>query len=400
MPTAAPMTLQGVFVDQAVIDPQAFFQGTRRRRLPLAEATNRTWSGLGGSESVTLQRAGIISELHVRVTGTIVVPASTAPTFRWPYDLLKRVELNANGQARLLSMSGAKLKAFTMFRNNVSSDRGVVQTFAGVARTQGTLAQNSDAWGFGPGTSPAAATYQFDLTYEIPIAFNTESLVGAIFAQTSSTAFELKLEWATMSDLFSVQGAFVAPTSINANYSVTATSYSVPYAAGEGGQNVAVLPDLTMFHQLAEVPHTQLAAGNNEIRLAGQGPGRQLMRILGQTWSNQTTYGVGLPTPLAITDANYQGIGYRYGTNDTPEYYAGSIIRRINEYDYNCDLGSLHGFYVLDFATKFALRDSIDEGMASELRIAQDHPTSLVLTNPRLEYVQEILFSAIGSPNV
>jgi hypothetical protein len=104
-------------------------------------------------------------------------------------------------------------------------------------------------------------------------------------------------------------------------------------------------------------------------------------------------YSGAVPTPLAMTAANFATVGWAFGGNDLPESYDnGSQLRASNARLSGVDLGGLWGVGVWDFASQFALRDVIDEGTTSDLRIL----FSLIAapTSGYAQILQETLFAA------
>jgi hypothetical protein len=116
-----------------------------------------------------------------------------------------------------------------------------------------------------------------------------------------------------------------------------------------------------------------------------------------RTWF-QTQNGAS-PVPLAMTDANYGQIGWRYGGNDTPEVWQdGLVLAQANESLFGVDFASQQGFGILDWSSEHALRDTIDEGSATELRLLIEIASGVALVAPAIEYVQETMFSgAVGA---
>ena len=392
--TAAPIptqTMQGVEVPQSSVNPMAFFAGTRRNRLQQA---NQAWQGLGFTDTIRILRAGVVSEIMIQLSGTVTVnlaAGTVATTGRWPYDIIRNCRFTANGQTNLINLSGDKLKAYEVIHRTDFTDKATAQNgpgaFPGVATNQGTLAMNSEVWGLGTGVTaiPGAPTaYPFNLAWIVPIAYDQETLAGAIFAQTSSTALELNIDWAPSTDLFVATGA--ATVVIAATLKVLVTSYSIP-TDGKGG---IYIPDLSAFHALQQTKVTP-TQGLNEIILSGQGVGRQLLRIYAQGWNNTTQ------TQIAITDLTVGQFGLRYGNNDTPEnLMSGTIARQVAERTFNSDIAALRGYLCLDFVSQFAYRDSIDEGTASEIRMLIEYLAALP-ANASVEYVQETLASGVAA---
>ncbi len=386
-PTAQQMRyLQGIAVPASSVRPEEFFARTRRKITP--ERTPTPFAGLGRADYVPIKKSDILGELLVRLTGTVVV-GGTAGTVdsnaRWPYDLLRSCQFQANGQSNLVNASGAKLKVRDLLKKSDLTDRGVSQNVAGVTRTNGTLSQASEAWGVGQrATAIAAGTYEFDLEWVVPVAEDMVDLPGAIFCSTSSTDLALSLNWAQLSEIFTVRAG--GTVDVTGTLSVVATKFSIPI--GSDGQ--LVVPDLSLFHSFIESRDVAVANGDNETRLAGQGVGRSVLRIIQQVWSGAA----GAAAPLAVNRANFGRISWRYGGNETPdEYLDGSILRMMNERQCNADVG-LAGFAVHEFASENAFRDIVDLGTTSELRIAYNIPNPVALAQPAIEYVQESVFRA------
>jgi len=386
---AQTLTMQGIEVPSASVNPQLFMQATRRLRF--AQASVASIQGFGQTDTFQIKQTGIIAAIDITVKGTIVValgatPGTCASTARWPFDLLSRVRLSANGQSNLINCSGAKLRVHEFMAIGDTSDRGIPQSVGGATIYQGTLSQNSDEWGVGQSQSGiASGTYDVAFTVRIPVAFDQTKLTGAIFAQTASTSLQVDIDWAPESTLFTLaDGATVTQ---NLSCELGGVVYSIPESNGE-----IVVPDLSVFHSLVQNNDFTLGSGaESQLTLQGQGVGRQLMRTYWQVWN-----GAAPQAPLVINDANFGSIGWRYGGNDTPEVYSsGRVLRAIQEKLYDTDIG-LQGFASLDWCSQWAFRDSIDEGTATNLRLLIT--CNAATTSPRTEIVQETIFSgASGS---
>jgi len=381
---AAPVqTMQGIEVPASSVNPELFFRMTRR--LTVTQKTF-TYAGLGLTDNVQVLQTGIVSGLTINATGSVVVTpgaGTVATTAKWPYDLLKVARFSANGQSNLINAGGADLKAREIMQRGDLTDRGVVKAIGGAhpgtAVNQGTLSLEEETWGLGQSvTGVPSGTYGFDLEWYVPVAYDDLNLMGAIFAQTSSTDLNLALDWAPVSDLFTTTGA--ATVAVNMTVVVSATLYTIPVA---GNNADVIIPDLSVFHSLISTRFAAVGNSTNEVRLSGQGVGRQLLRLWFRTFSN------GVPLPVNAT--NYGQIGWRYGGNDTPELYAsGKALSYRTEKTFSSALGKA-GYAVLDFCNENAFRDSIDMGTASELRFLADIPSGVALVNPYIQYVQETL---------
>lgn len=375
--------MQGIAVPASSVNPQEFFARTRRQ-VQTEEA--KQFPGLGQQTVVTLKKTGIIAGIYVRFSGKVTSTPGTgsvATSARWPYDLIRSLRFTANGQANLINVSGAKLKAREYMAKGDLTDRGVRQTYGGATVTDGTLSQSSESWGVGgKSTGIAAGDYDVDLTWFVPVAEDQIDLMGAIFAQTSSTDLAINIDWANQAELFTLTGN--ATANVTGSYQVIALRYTIPL--GPDGQ--IIVPDLSTFHGLIQTGHTDFGMGENEVKLVGQGAGKTLLRMFSQFWNN------GAPVP--VTPANFGRLGWRFGSNETPdEFHDGQIIRFLNERYYNVDIGKVHGFFAHEFAIENAFRDTLDMGTASELRqVLTLNPGIGALSSPRLEVVQETMFAA------
>lgn len=380
--TASPtVTFQGIDVPAESVNPDAFFALTRRHR---NVEWNKPFAGLGLTDNIELKKSDIISGLRVRFSGQVVIAlnaGTVTPTMRWPYDLVKAFRFTANGQSNLHNYSGLKAKARAAMQDDFS-DRGVIQTVGAGSVQQGTLSKSSELWGVSPSAAAASGTFPIELEWDIAVAEDQRDLAGAIFAQTSTMDLTLNIDWEQQANLFATTGA---PTiTLTGNLVVETEKFSIPVVG-----NNFVVPNLSLFHSVIQTRASNvLATGENEIRVIGQGAGKQLLRIFYQVWN-----GAAPQSPLAATAANYGPQSWRYGTNETPETYLdGRSLRQRNEEAYQCDIGAVWGFLAHEFAGSTAFRDTVDMGQTSELRLV----TSLVpaLTSPSIEYVQETIFSA------
>jgi hypothetical protein len=381
--------LQGVQAQNVTINPQAFYPATRRMTYAMKSAG--PIAGFGGVDSTQLRQTGIISALDIRISGSVTFGGTitgTAMSWRWPYDLLKAVKVSANGQANLINAKGLSLKALQMSQDRVN-DRGVSRTVGAGTVSQGSLSLSSDDWGtfgankLGPGVTVAAAgTYLVDFNIRVPIAFDPRTLLGAIFAQTAQTNLTCDIEYDTQVNLVTLGGAATVTSALQSE--VSGIVYTIPQVGGQ-----FVVPDLSAFHQFVSTGNTSLAQGDNEVLLPGTGIGRQLMRVLYQVYTGSGPAAV----PLAMNAANFGVQGWRYGGNDTPEVYRnGQVLRAINEDQLGVDFGAVWGYGIHDFCADWALRDAVDEGSTSDLRLL----TNLVNapTAPRIELTQQTVFAA------
>lgn len=375
--------MQGIAVPAESVQPQQFFARTRRQ---FTVEKTTAWAGFGGQDFVEVRRSGILSALTIKFTGTLVISADAGQhtTARWPYDLMRGVRFTANGQSNIINVSGAKLKLIEMINSNNLDDRGVPQTIGGVARTQGTLSTAAESWGVGSNSAIAAGTYAVELVLRVPVAEDDVLLHGAIFAATSSTDLNLIIDWEQVGNLFT--GYTTAPT-LTGTLTVESEKFTIP----QGSDGEIIIPDLSSFHSLIQTRSSKVANGDNEERLLGQGAGKALLRLGYQVWNGAAT----AAAPLPMVGANFGRQAWRYAGNETPEeYFDGQTLREINEHMYGQDIGGLWGFGVHDFVNVNALRDTVDMGTTSELRLFYNITTTPTLASPALEYWVETMFMA------
>lgn len=393
MPQGAnPPMLQGVQSPNVRIDPATFYKATRRMRFPML--SSKAIQGLGTSDNVQLKKTGVVAELEIRLGGQVVIGGTigtTTMSYSWPYDLVQKFKLSANGQSNLHDARGSEYKAMEYLIDGPLSDRGVSQRYGNAtAVNQGTLSLSHEDWGgtgaasnyMAPGLNVAAiGTYPINLTYKIPVCADPVTLVGSVYGQSQATNLNLEIVWATQAQLFSAVGASATVDFSGVTVDVTGVVYSIPNVNGQ-----YVVPDLSQFHQIVSQPSAAASAGALEYPITGTGPGRFWLRSLFQAWSNSV--------PLVMNDTNFADLAWKYGGNDTPETVAkGSKLRAINERQARVDLGKNWGFGVWDFASQNALRDVVDTGATSDLRLVINQVSSP--TAGQVWICNEFLFSGV-----
>lgn len=390
---AQQVSMQGIVIPASSVNAAAFAAATRRQNLLMKNIS--AWNGFGGTDQIPILQTGIITRLKVRLFGTLTVTPGTgtaATTYRWPYGLVRAMRFTANGQSNLINAGGWALKLINLAKRFPQDDRGVTQAVGGAApgvnTSQGTLSLASESWGVGQGvTALAAGNYDVELIYDVPVAYDDVSLLGAIFAQTSSTDLQLSIDYANLADVFTLTGN--ATVTFAGQVIVEGTVFTIP-AGPNGG---IVVPNLSAFHSVTSSNLNALANGRTEITLPGQGIGRQLMRLAFRVLNGASFQ------PLAMNAANFSVINWLYGGNTTPEQWQdGRQLRSWDESLYNVDVGGVQGYGVMDFSSEFAPRDSIDEGAATQLRFGFTIPAAVALTNAVCEFTQQtIVAGAVGA---
>ncbi len=391
-PTSADqISVQGIQIPQSSIDPAGFYKGTSRQRF--LEKSVAQFAGLGFTDSFTIKQAGIIGAIDINVVGTFVVTlnaGTVATTARWPYDLIKAIRFSANGVNNIINCSGLKLAVHRFMETGDISDKGVTEGIGGASPgTQisvGNLALGSESWGMGSNvTAVPGGTYAVDLTFRLPVAFDLVKLLGGVFAQTSATSLDIGIDWAPQSALFVTTGA---PTIVP---SLSVYTEGIVFSIPRNANGDPIIPNLQAFHSLVQYNDFAIGQGAYESTLMGTGVGKRLLRAFWQVWN-----GAAPQTPLVLNETNFGQCGWRFGGNETPEaWQTGRTLRMWQERLYNTDIGAIWGFGSMDFASQWAMRDSIDEATATNLRLLISPAVSL--TTPVLEVVQETLFSGAAA---
>ena len=391
---APTINMQGIDVPVSSIDAATFFANTRRKRFN--EQSISSFAGFGESDQFTIKQSGIIAALDVHVAGSLVVTLgddmTCASTWRWPYDLIKKIILTANGTTNLVSCSGAKLAAYRLMSNPGLTDRGVPQSVNDVTVYQGTLSLAGESWGVGQAqTAIEAGAYDVDLFFRIPLAADLIKLLGAVFGQTQATSLNVEIDWNNLSSLFTLVGG--ATVAFSPSVVCEGIVFSIPY--GPTGQ--IVIPNLSAYHKFIEYLDFAVGAGQYGSTLVGQGVGQLLNRVMFRLW-NGATPNANVPVPIEA--ANYGLIGWQYGGDQFPEAYGaagdgvGHMLRNWDEELYGSDIGA-QGIGCLDFASQWLTRDSVDESTATNLQLIVT-PTVDLLAAKVLEVVQETISAGSG----
>lgn len=385
-PQVQPIAMQGIAIPAAIVDKGEFLRRTKRHTQQ--EKKLSFTLGQNTQDVIPLRKSDILSEINLHITGTLTVTPGTGSvgsTAEWPYNLIKNVSFAANGASQLISARGWTLRAREIAKDEGLSDRGNTQTIGGTSRTNGTLSLGCEAWGVGSATPTlgAQSNVPVDLVLTIPVAEDQFDLSGAIFLQTSSAELSVVLNWAQKSDLFNLAGN--GDVTFTGNVEVVTTKFEIPTVGG-----AIVVPDLSLFHSLVETSTPVLSNGENETIVVGQGAGKYVLRVIYQHYNGAA----GAAAPLPMTSTNFGLQAMRYGTSETPDQWPnGSMLRIAMERAYNSDLGGVLGFGVHEYA-KAGFRDLVDMSTTSDLRIVSQINSSVTLTNPKLWYAVESVYSS------
>lgn len=354
-------TLQTIPAQPFVPDPAQFFAMTSKTVL-----TPRVppIPGPGVPVSLQLLQAGIVSKLQITFVGSMVVATGGATTAaaKWPYGFLDKVRLSANGQNDLFSCSGVDLNVERYLQFPAFVD--FVDEFTG---------------NVGVGAAVAAGTYPLYLTWDVSIAADQTSLIGALYAQSSATNLTAELTQARMADLFSANDSRVT---ITGSFYLQETLFQVP--TDPKGQ--LVTPDLSRLHgfQALDVPISNVG----ETRVPLIRSSGQLMRLLVQVRQADVMLSA---LPSTAADLKIDGLRLEYGGNSRPyTFFPASQLAALNNQHYGAPLP--YDYLCVDFVKENAIRDAVYLQGVTELAVVVDLNDAVDPSGCVARIVQETLF--------
>lgn len=352
---------------QYVMDNAVFGRETERNDMPLESKA----LSLGGSPiDLRIPNVGILANVRLVVKGSLVVSATGTTTsgYGWPWNLLKRVSVNLQGQTGLINAEGQDLRARRqrVYRN----PREDVSTAP--ATTAATGDPNPAAI--------AAGTYAVTLVYDIPIVHDAYSLTGAVYAQSDAVYLNWRIQPGVAAELFTLAGGAPAPT-FTGTIDTTVTYYDIPFT-DKDNRRLLLLPDLRWLHSIMCTDKPFANTGDVEaevIRVAGQ------LVMLGVYLDNGG---------IAQIDASaWTRFSLKYGGNREPRVY--SPIEHLlekNVQDYNGRIRP--GFAILDFEIDNPTRDIVYPKGVTELKVIPRVASgTTVNANARVHTLYETLFS-------
>lgn len=352
------------------VNEPVFNTETERNDVPLSPLT---WTGLGGaSMDQRIPNNGILANVRISLEGTATVATSNmTPGYQYPWNLLKRVTFNANGQTSLIAAEGLDLRARRqrLFRNPVDA----------VAK-----APSIDTYGNNTGAAITPAAYPLSLQWDVPITHDEATLVGALFAQSDQNYLAVKVTPAQSSDLFT-GGGTVTVTGV---LRYTVTFFDIPLVQIQGRDQV-IIPNLAWLHGYLSGDYSFANTGDVRapfIRTAGQ--------LLAYKFYLDNG-GQAVITPSALNE-----IRFTYGGNRKPRIFnPPTHLLEKNARDYNglvCTSGgaSAATYSVFDFEGDNPARDLVYPKGVSELAVEVNIPGAVSVNgNARVHFVEDTLFA-------
>jgi hypothetical protein len=353
------------------MNTEVFSKNTERNDVPMK---TEEYPGFGGTAiDIPIAKVGVLSGIQIAVEGTIKTGGASGtitPTFRWPWGLLKKIALTANGQTSLISPSGLDCRARKqrVFRN---------------PRDPITVAPSVD--GFGDPTLAAlerGKEFSVFCIYELPIVHDWYSLTGSLFMQSDQTYAALHLEMPSLAELFTTTEAATVEFK-TAKINVTTTTFDVPFATTSKGQ-VLLVPDLQWLHGF--ITNTKNYANNGDVEVP-------LVRVSGELLALYL-YAQNGPGTI-IKPASWQQFRMEYGANRIPRNYKPvQMLLQKNADDYNGLLMPEVGYVCLDFEADNPSRDLVFPKGVTELKVVPTISASVeIKANSAIQFAEEALFS-------
>jgi hypothetical protein len=364
----------GSFVENSDL----FFQQTERNDIP---GPAQPFPGLGGGGvDVRIPQVGLLANIRLIFTGTLTVGGTGAvtSTYQWPYNAIKRLALNVNGQTGIIGAEGLDLRARKqrVYRNPRDPLTNAPQI---------DLTAAAYAAGYSPVGDPvpgviANGAYSVQLVYDVPITHDDYNLIGALYAQSDSNAFFWRFEAGAQTDLFTVAAG--GTVTLTGSIAWTYTIYDIPEGDTQQGRMV-LLPSMSWLHGFLgyNTPYTN----TGEVPVV-------LIRTAGQllaTYLYMDSGGNAILDPSAASEIRQQYGGNRRSRVFNPP----TVLLEKNAHDYNGRILKGAGYVVLDNEVDNPVRDLIYPKGVTELQLVVVIPTTVTLgTNPRAHAVEETMF--------
>lgn len=338
-----------------VINPELFFQLTEKQEDTFE---SKAWPGFGAPISFTIPKADILAGLTVVFEGSIAGATSGTVDPLWAYRLLKEIRFSGSGKSDLHSASGLDFHVLRFIRNP-ALNRGV-EFYSAAADENGN----------------------FRVTWDVPVASDMTSLVGAMWAQSQASQLTLELRTATLAEL-DISGA----AAITGTFKVARTAFTAPYEPGETGR--IVIPDLSRLHGVIarDIPFNNTGPVRAELdRLQAV-----MMRLLSYT-DLGSAGGAANPVDYSAVTPAVEAARFTFGAKRSPlEYEPAWLLAKKNAEDYGAMLPK--GYIAVDFVRQNAVRDSVILPGITDPRFVHELRAGTTLAqNSRIHLVQEIQY--------
>ncbi|KKM13867.1 hypothetical protein LCGC14_1711880 [marine sediment metagenome] len=363
---------------QFVTDPGAFFELTEKKVFtPIVISPT---PGSGVSRTVDFPASGIIAMIRVIFDGDLTTTDGTGAVTTsdlWPYGLLDEFVLGTGASTDVIRVSGQQLHALKAVRNP-----GFIP--------QDTADVIPD--GIGAAIAITTGANPITLTWDVPVAIDPVSLIGALYSQSANLTVQARIREAVITDLLTVSGNATID-SLTGTWFMQVTSFEVPIA-GEDAPKL-VVPDLSRLHGIHS--HRVQFSNTGDVRAPLIRRNGQLDRLLFRVFDSTPEGAVTSQLLRGEADAiGLDRVRLEYGGSETPlDYNPTHFLASQNVADYADALPD--GFYALDFLIENAPRDVILMSGVTDLTLIPTVASgATVAGGARVEVVQESLFAPTG----
>lgn len=377
MPTgnAGAAFMRNLPASDYVISDAAFDNQTEKNVVPMQPIP---FQGLGAPViPVRIPNNGLLSNLRFIFEGSLVIGASGTCTsgFQWPWNIIKKLTLNANGSTSLKSCEGLdlRMRRQRIYRNPREQVVSCVNT-----DTVGSVAQAGAVGDSRPGVI-ATGTYAITLEWKLPIVHNDETLTGLLFAQSDQNQLAFHLQPASASDLFTLAGGSTA--TLTGTFYPTYEFFDIPIDPGDGKGRV-IVPSLAWLHGIL----------TSDVYFSNTGEvSSPIIRTDGRLLVYSSYFANG--SAAVIAPQTLAMIKWQYGGNRAPRTFkpVKHLLAKQQE-DYNGLLSP--GYMVLDNEVDNPIRDATYPKGISEFTFIADIPNGTSLDpQAHLHYCEETLFT-------
>lgn len=359
-PTNAPSTTTGGKERQL---PELFARLTERQEMPQVSAKI---PGFASEQKLTIEKVGVVSRIRLLVEATFETKAAEEPTLPagFPWKLIKKISIEANGVTGIISCSGPALeqRRRRVYRNPVKAIKPVK---------------------VGGEKLAAATKYTVQFAVEIPIAHDMLSLIGSLLAQNEETQLSVDIVWCSEAEV-AAAAKFVKGLEGTVKWSSTVFSIG---STTIGKEQVTVLPDLSAFHGLIEKSVPAVAKGEQKT---------ELTRNAGQLLCYVATL---LNKPGAVESVSpetWTTFFLEYGGNKKPRVFNPLELweQNADDYDGPVTVEGQHNL-IVDNEIDNPTRDMIFPMSLTELRAVVGIAAATVLEEAQIVTSQETLYPAV-----
>ena len=353
------------------IVPDYFNQETERNDVPQEV---KAFTGLGGSRiDQRISNVGILANVRLVFKGSLVVAGggTVTATYQWPWNVAKKVTLNANGQTSLIQAEGLDLRARRnrLYRN---------------PKDDVSVAPATNATTIDPAPAVIAnGTYSVVLVYDLPIVHDATTLSGALFAQSDANYLNWTIEPALASDLFTLAGGSTA--TLTGSFYPTLEFFDIPYVDTQQGRRVAI-PDLRWLH--GYLASNQPFANTGDVKTP-------FIKTAGQLIAYYLYIDNGGAAQIDPLSTSLDEFRLEYGANRRPRVFS-PMEQAYEEQARNFNGRIQPKYMVIDLEIENPDRDIIYPRGVSELQaVTKINGGVTVNANARVHFVEETLFSGV-----